>query len=59
MVGLEIVSFPMSCCTQGTAQTFRWSSEPIILSIGISRVQLKSNRTVGERLVAFDEGAVT
>ena len=24
----------MSCCTQGTAQTFRWPCKPIILSIG-------------------------
>ena len=47
-----------SCCTQGTAQTFRWPSQPIILSIGHFEGPTEVQRTVGEWLVAFDVGAV-
>ena len=45
----------MSCWTQGTFQTVRWLYELILFSIGHFEGQLKSNWTVGKRLLAIDQ----
>ena len=44
--------------THRTNQSVRWSCKPIILSIGQFEGQLKSNWTVGEKLLAFDQEPV-